>query len=123
LAAFGWELSSLVETSSSDFHNYAVDLRATKGSSSIQVTSSVTVEDQPKIQRQASIQVQTVTLSQCMVNPLAGGLLTVTPGYNIPKKRLMFQVTASYGLASSTFVTVNANREMQQWLIIKRSGD
>lgn len=125
-AAFGSKLSCLVETSSSDFHKLAVDLRATKDSASLQVTGSVTVEEkkveekkaqkkQPQKQQpqkqQADFVVQTVKLSQSIVDPLFGGRFTVTPRYNIPKNKA--DITTSYGLAN-TFVTLDANLETQK---------
>lgn len=123
-AAFGSKLSCLVETSSKDFHHLSVDLRATKDSASLQVTGSVTVEDEPskatkqskstsKIRpsRQASFEVQSVKLSQTIRDPLVGGRLTVTPRYNIVKDKA--DITTSYGLAG-TFLTLDATADTQK---------
>jgi hypothetical protein len=120
--AFGSKLSCLVETSTKDFHHLSVDLRATKDSASLQVTGSITVEEQTKattskskskIQqaRQASFEVQSVKLSQSIRDPLVGGRLSVTPRYNILKNEA--DITTSYGLAG-TFVTLDANAEKRK---------
>lgn len=107
-SAFGSKFSCRVDSSSPAFDDWGIDLQASRKSTSIQITGSANIQKDAKT---AVAEVQSVKLSQSMVDPFVGGRLTVTPRYNVAKKQ--GAVTTSYGLAS-TYVTVDATLDKQK---------